>query len=178
MRLKHGSVVVAALLAAAGVFMLAASATAAPKVHCDVVPFSFDTVPVDVSTGPNGILAEWTSTHGGVQLQCANGIVSADVWEHAVISIAPDTGRIRGRVQIVIEFAGAGVVVPLRGTLRGMVTSSQPGPFGFEIDTLSLTSQGARGELEQSGQLDPQNETLDLEVEQGFFDVFDCFCEN
>ena len=74
----------------------------------------------DVSNRPNGILAEWTSTRDGVSLQCPNGISSVDVWEHAVVGAAPDTGLVRGKAQIVIEFAGAGVRVPLHGTVRGV----------------------------------------------------------
>jgi hypothetical protein len=179
MRSKHSSTFVVALVAASSVALLGASANAAPK-GCDVPPFSFGTVPADVSNGPKGILAEWTSTRSAVELQCASGIVTVDVWEHAIIGLHEDENqdgdfddrgerKVRGRAQIVIEFTGAGIEVPFEGTLRGVRdTSSSPGPFGFEIDSLSSSSQGAKLRLEQSGQLDLVNETLDLDVVQGF----------
>src|SRR5688572_20646723 len=156
-----------ATLAAAA--LIVTGAIAKSKVHCDVMPFSFGTVPVDVSNRPNGILAEWTSTRDGVSLQCPNRVISVDVLEHASIVIDPSdpTRNTFGRAQIVIEFTGAGVTVPLKGTVRGVWDDTDI------VHVINARSPGgAQIELRQMGMLDLEAETLDLDIEQGFFDIF------
>ena len=76
----------------------------------------------------------------------------------------------RGKAQIVIEFTGAGVRVPLHGTVRGVWDDSD-----IVYVVKARGPQGARIELEHSGQLDLVDEMLYLDEVQGFFDIFTDF---
>ena len=160
---------IAAALAAAALAVAGASAKA--KVSCVGGPISLgDDIPADVRERPRGILAEWTGAGDGL-IQCGTDIVAIDVWEHAYgIAVDPSdpTGNtFRGRAQIVIEFTGAGVRVPFKGTVRGVWDDTDI------VHVIRATSPGgARIELRQTAVIDLDADTLDLDVDQGFFDVF------
>lgn len=164
--------VLAAALAATAV--VAGGASADPKARCEITPFTFgDAIVVDVDFGPNRSRIEWEAT-GSTALACpGRPLMGIDVWEHAYgIFGERENGKpvwfLRGRAEIEIEFPGADITVPLEGSIRGRRPSDDV------IDTIvtARSPGGARVELRQTGTLDLGLLSLDLEVNDGFFDIF------
>ncbi|HEU0303219.1 MAG TPA: hypothetical protein VFR32_01425 [Gaiellaceae bacterium] len=153
----------AAGLAAAA--LVVGGASAKQKVHCDVMPFTFDNgIVIDVDFGPTKARVEWEAM-GSTTVDCPEplGVLGVDVWEHAYY-VVNDSGRVGGRAQIVIDFTSAGIV-PFEGSIRGRT----PGDDTIDVIMRATSPGGAKLELEQTGTFDLDAETIeDLEVTQGF----------
>lgn len=135
-------------------------------------PFTFgDAIPVDVDFGPQRVRVEWEAT-SSTTLNCpGRQPMAIDVWEHAYsIPGARKNGEhvffLRGAARIVIDFTGAGVQVPFEGQIVGRVETSTE---DWALAIRATSANGSRLELEHSGALDLQGETLDLDVTSGFF---------
>jgi hypothetical protein len=155
--------VVAALAAAA---LIAGGASAKPKVRCDVMPFSFGEVPADIAVGPQRTRAEWMAMASATADCGPMGVLAIDVWEHASIVFDHSTDRVIGRAQILIDFTGAGVRVPFKGTVRGIYNNP-----AILHEIRASSPGGAKLGLRQTGLLDVGQETLDLDVSEGFFNI-------
>jgi len=158
---------VVALATAFAAATLAGGASAEPKVRCEVMPPAFIDPITDIDLGPKRSRVEWGAM-GSTTLDCPDMVIGTDVWEHAVVSVPSDgAGPVRGRAQIEIEFTGAGITVPFEGTVRGVWDDTDI------VHVISARSPGgARIELRQTAMVDFDSMTLELDVVQGFLDIW------